>query len=149
MIPTKALLDSMATSLSTDVNFLAEVLLVEVVLFKAPFVPLPSTLLADLTLADFDGYAPEAVDSATAQVFTDPNTGEQIIQLMEPAGGWHWETTGVTNLPQTIYGFGVTNHLNTDLWGSDLLPAPIVLTASGQGIDIDQVRFRLSASALT
>lgn len=149
MIPTKALLDSMAVSLSTDAAFLAEVALVEVILLKAPFVPLPSTLIADLTLADFDGYAAIPVSSATAQVFTDPNTGEQIIQLVEPAGGWHWETTGNTNLPQTIYGFGVTNDAGTDLWGSDLLPAPIILTAAAQGVDIDQVRFRLSASALT
>jgi len=125
------------------------VALVEIVLVKAPFTPAPETVIGDLTLADFDGYAPLAVNSATAAVFQDPATGDWLIQLDEPAGGWTWITTGATNLPQTIHGFGLTNSTGATLYGSELLDEPVELTASGQGIDIPRARFRLPADAFS
>lgn len=149
MIPTTPLLSAMAALLAADPATLAEVAKVGVKLVKAAFVPGIGLVAGDLTYADFDGSGALAVSSATADVFTDPATGEVIIQLKEPAGGWHWVTTGVTNLPQTIYGAALRNSTGADLWGSVLLDNPVVLSAAGQGIDLAQVRFRVSNGALS
>lgn len=149
MLAAQVLIDRIATLLAGDATTLAQVGLVNVHLAKAPFTPGPDLVIGDMTEADFDGYAALAVDSATAQVFTDPTTGEKIIQLDEPAGGWTWITTGVTNLPQTIYGAYVTNSANNVLYGAELLDVQPVLNASGDGVAVGQVRFRVNAGALT
>jgi hypothetical protein len=31
--------------------------------------------------------------AAATEVFMDPASGNQVIQVSEPAGGWHWATT--------------------------------------------------------
>lgn len=149
MLATKTLVDRMATLLAGDTTTLAAVGLVNVHLAKAPFTPGPVLVPGDFTEADFDGYAALAVDSATAQVFTDPSTGDKIIQLDEPAGGWHWETTGVTNLPQTIYGAWLTDPTDATVYGSMLLDIQPELSGTDQGVDLPQVRFRLNQQALT
>lgn len=149
MQATQAIIDAMAALLGADTGTLAAgTPFVEVALVKAPFTPGPDLVLADLTLADFDGYAALHAASAATQVFKDPATGENIIQVREPAGGWHWATTGVTNLPQTIHGFALLDPTGATVYGAELLDAPVVLTASGQGVDIPEARFRLNAQPL-
>jgi len=149
VVPTQAFLDAVAAAIEAATTTLSPVALIEAVLFKAPFVPGPGLLIGGLTVADFDGYAPLAVDATGAQLFKDPSTGEWILQLEEPAGGWHWQTTGLTSLPQTIYGYGITDSTGAVLHGTALLDTPVVLSAVAQGVDIGQVRFRLGSNALT
>jgi len=149
MTGTKLLNDRIATLLAADTTTLAQVGLVNLHLAKEPFTEGPDLLLGDLTEADFDGYAPLAVDSATAQVFTDPTSGDTVIQLDEPAGGWSWETTGTTDLPQTIYGFALTDTAGAVVHGSQLLDTPVVLDGTGQGFNIPNINFRLNAGAMS
>jgi len=149
MLATKALVDRMATLLAADVTTLAEVALIELHLSKTAFTPGPIMVPGDFTEADFDGYAPIPVASAVAQVFNDPVTGDRIIQLNEPAGGWSFETTGVTNLPQTIFGAFLTDAAGAVVHGCERLPADIELTATDQGFSLPNIRFRLNQSALT
>jgi len=149
MLATQVLIDRVATLLAADTTTLAQVGLVNVHLAKEPFTPGPDLVLGDLVEADFDGYGALAVDSAAAQVFVDPITGDQVIQLDEPAGGWTWETTGVTNLPQTIHGAYLTNSANNVVYGAELLDEQPELNASGQGFSLPYVRFRVGSGALT
>lgn len=149
MIPVNALLASMATRLANDAAILADPAFVKIALVKAAFNPIPTLVIGDLTFADFTGSAPKATTVAVAQTFLDPQTGEQIIQINEPVGGWHWQTTNLVNLPQTIFGYALTDPAGAVLWATALLPAPIALNAVAQGVDIPQARFRLSASALS
>lgn len=144
MTPTTVIQSAVGTLLGADTTTLAEATpFVEVHLIKSPFTPAPTLVIGDLTLADFDGYAPLHAASAATQVFIDPATGDQIVQVREPAGGWHWATTGITNLPQTIHGFALTKADGSILYGAELLSPVVILNGSGQGLDVDQVHFRI------
>lgn len=150
MIASNLLLDRLATILSTDTGSLAPAAGgVKVHLASAPFNPAPSLLLAGLTEATFQGYAALLAATGAQMEFVDPVTGNRVVQLQEPAGGWHWATTGAVGLPMTIYGIYVTDNGVTVLYGSQLFSTPVVLTASGQGIDQGQVRFQLAPPTIS
>jgi hypothetical protein len=144
------MLNSAATAIATDSTTLAAALFLKIFLVKTPFVPGGNLVVGDLTPADFAGSAALANTSAVMLKYLDPATGEWIIEVPPPVGGWHWQTTsGVTNLPQTIYGFGCMDSTGAILYGSQLLPAPLLLNGNAQGIDVPAVRFRLNAAALS
>lgn len=147
--PTNVLLDRMAALLAADTTTLAPAALnVHVHLAIAPFSPAATLTVASFTEATFTGYTALNAGTGGQQVFVDPATGNRVIQLLEPAGGWHWATTGAGGLPMTVYGFYVTDNANAVLYGSALLATPVVLAASGQGVDVPQVRFALIPTAL-
>lgn len=115
-----------------------------VALIKAPFTPDENLAYADLTLADFDGSTVLTVALGAQQVGVDPISGQQLITILEPAGGWRWITTGVTSLPQTIYGFALFDSTGPGpLLAVELLPTPIDLTAVGQQINLGSVTLTL------
>lgn len=136
------LLAADATTLApaTDANIVA--------LVKAPFTPLESTVVGDLTLADFDGSTPLACGVGTQAEGLDPNNSDAIITLKAPVGGWRWETTGVTNLPQTIYGYALTNDDGSILLGCATLSTPLTLTAVNQVLDVGPITIRQLANSM-
>jgi hypothetical protein len=147
--PSQALLNRLSALLATDTTTLAPAAGgVKVHLAQNAFAPSLSLALGSLTEANFTGYAALLAAVGNQQNFQDPVTGNGVVQLVEPLGGWHWATTGTANLPQTIYGFYVTDNGSATLYGSALFSAPITLTASGQGIDIAQVRFAVIPTAM-
>jgi len=150
MQPTQLIINSLASLLAADTANLAAAAVKNVHLVKAPFTPSPTTDWTTMTAdeADFDGYAVKTAAAGAQQSFTDPLTGERVTQLIEPAGGWHWETTGVTNLPQTIYGWVVTDDADTDTFGSGNFETPIELTAADQAVDIAELNFRFNLNPL-
>jgi len=150
MVPTQVMLNAVAAEIKADTTVLANSLFLLVALVIAPFVPGAGIVLADLTLATFTGYAAIANTSAVILAYTDPATGEWIIEVPTPAGGWHWQViTNTTNLPQTVYGFALLDNTGAIVYGTALLPAPVLLNAIGQGLDVPAVTFRLSAAALS
>jgi len=149
MLPTKDLVERMADLLGADtVTLAAPTTFVEIHLAKAPFTPTATLVIGDIEEADFDGYLPLSAASAATQVFTDPATGDVMIQVREPSGGWNFQTSGVTNLPQTIYGFVLTDAAGAVVHGSELLDVPVVLDGAGQGFDVPNVNFRLMLGAM-
>jgi len=149
MQPTQAIVNSLAELLAEDVAFLAAAAVKNVHLITSPFTPALTTDFTLETEATFDGYVVKTAAAGAQQFFTDPLTGERITQLIEPAGGWHWQTTGVTDLPQTIYGFIVTDAADAVTLGSALLDEPVTLNASGEAIDVDQIKFTFAAAPLS
>lgn len=142
MQPSNVILDRIAALLATDATTLAHATTpVKVHLALNAFTPGPALVIADFTPATFDGYAPIDGEVGPQQEFVDPVSGQRVVQLIEPLAGWHWETSGVTALPQTVYGFYVANNAGTVLYGCARLPVPVPLTAAGQAVDIAQVRF--------
>jgi len=105
---------------------------------KVPFTPGKQTLLSSLTSANFDGMAILTGDAVAAVEFTDPTDGKQKIRIPEPAGGWNWLTSGLTALPQTIYGVKVTS-ADISFIGCQKLAADVILTASNQGFGIGDI----------
>lgn len=150
MVPTSVLELSIGTAMGADTTKLAEATpFVAIHLAKAAFTPSRELVLSDLTEATFDGYGALHAASAATQVFIDPATGDQIVQCREPAGGWHFVSTGVTGLPETIYGYYLTDAAGAVLYASEVFDTPVEITASGQGVDIGQVRLRLPAGSIS
>jgi len=103
----------------------------------------------DLDLATFTGATPKLAGLGTQQAGIDPATGQQRVTILEPAGGWRWETTDAVNLPQTIYGFALLNEALDELYGVQLLDTPVVLTAAGQEINIGTVAMKIVQQPLS
>jgi len=114
------------------------------------FTPSPTLVIGDITEADFDGYAALSAASAATQVFQDPATGDTRIQVREPAGGWTWIVSGNTNLPQTVYGYVLTDPTGATVYGSERITPPIVIPdgGTGMGFSIPDVGYDLISSAL-
>lgn len=118
-------------------------------LIMADFVLDEAVIPADLTFATFTGSTGLEADGTSVQVGIDPATGEQLLTMVEPAGGWRWETTDAVNLPQTIFGFALLSFLDASIVGLAKLDVPITLLGAGEEINIGIVRFRVSLAPLT
>jgi len=150
MQATLALREKMAQLLAADTGTLAQAADPNhAVLLKAAFTPGEGVLMADLTPADFDGSTPLECELGTQEEGIDPNTGDAIITLGPPAGGWRWEVTGVTNLPQTIYGIAFTNEAETVLFAMLKFETPIPLSSVNQAINVGPLTLRQIAGSLT
>jgi len=111
----------------------------------------PSELitLADCTLANFGGSTPIALGAGAQLVLLDPGTTDAVMDLRLPAGGFRWETTGLLNLPQTIYGFVLLDDGLSVVYASERFDSPVTLTAANQRVDIGAPTMRLAANSIT
>jgi hypothetical protein len=147
--PTTFLLGRLGTLLSTDVGSIASATLASKVhLAQAAFSPSVNLTVASFTEATFAGYAALVGGVGNQQLFTDPLTGFQAVQLLAPAGGWHWASTTAVGLPQTIYGTYVTDNGSVNLFGSALFATPFIMTAALQGVDAPVQRWEIPLTAL-
>ncbi len=150
MTPTNTILQRIVDLLAADTTtFASATLAVRVHLAKAAFTPAPTRVIGDFTEANFTGFAAKLAAVNAQQSFFDPTSGMRILQLIEPVGGWHWQCGDGLQLPQTIYGFYCTDNGNTTVYGSQLLPQPVVLTATLDAVDIGQVRLSFSPTTPT
>lgn len=150
MIPTIAVRSKAAILLAADSATLAPAADAnQMVCLQEPFTPSENLVMADLTPADFDGSTPIAVGVGTQPTAFDPNNNDMLIDLKPPVTGFRWETTGVTNLPQTIYGFALTNLAGDTLLGTERLAVPITLTAINQRVDAGAPFIRQLANSMT
>lgn len=141
MIPGQIIVDRIRTLLATDTTtFALAATPGKIHLAINSFSPSAALLVGSFTEATFVGYAALSLATGPQQTFNDSLTGGRVMQLVEPLGGWHWQTTATTSLPQTVYGFYCTDNGNAALWGSQLLPAPVPLNAIGDAVDIGNVR---------
>lgn len=148
MLACNVLLDALVNLLAADTVTLANVAAMQLHLAAAPFTPSPSLAIGSLTEATFTGSTALAAGTGTQQVFVDPVTGLRSIDVKEPAGGWHWKCTATPGAAETIYGVYLTDNTGAVLYASALFDAPIVISASGQGLDWPFARMQLVASAL-
>lgn len=150
MLATRFLRNAAAALLAGDTATLAPAAnAIYIKLVKNNIVPSESITFADVQLADFDGSTELAIGLNAQPEAYDPITDDSVIDLKPPAGGFRWETTGVTNLPETIYGYVLLNNAKDTVWASALLDAPIPLTLIGQRIDLGDVLLRLLKDSLT
>jgi len=137
MLPTKAVRLQLGELLAADATTLAPAADANIVtLLMADFVYDESTELADLVPATFTGATPKAAGVGTQQTGVDPATGDQLVTLLAPAGGWRWEATALTNLPQTIYGAMLTNDDATVLLALHKPSAPVIIQSVGDQVQL-------------
>lgn len=146
---TNTLAARFANLVAADATTLDNAANVKIRLSKAAFTPSPDLTPAGITTADFDGYADMEKDAGAPNVYLDPGTGDYLIEIPPPAGGWTFETTGATNLPQTIFGWVLLDNAGTTVYDSQLISPQPVLTASGQGFTLNPIRIRIPAGAIT
>jgi hypothetical protein len=141
MTPTRVLQEAIATLLQNDTTTLAAALALNLHLAKNPFVPSPSMDLTSFVEANFNGYAALPFQTGVQLKYDDPVSGLITVEMKPPTGGYHFLTTGVGNLPQTIYGYYITDNANAVLYGALLFDSGITLQASGQGFDVPVSKF--------
>lgn len=149
MLPMRPVRLQLGELLAADATTLAPVTGNKVALVMDPFTPEETMVPGSLTLATFDGSTPIVAGTGTQPAGLDPATGDQIITIKEPAGGFRWETSGVTNLPQTIYGYALlTNDLAT-LLAVATLPTPVTLQIAGQQINLGPIGLNIVQSPIS
>jgi len=155
MGPTNYLIDTFAAEIGADtVTFVPKLAgAMWVIPVIEDFTPGPTVVLADSAIATFDGATPKAITAAVRTPSVNPLTGNRQIILPPPAGGFTWTTTGVTNLPQTVYGYALTSDStsfgSTKLLGTTKLEEPLTLTASGQAIENDDNTITINPAAFS
>jgi len=149
MQTTLAVREKAAQLLAADTSTLAPAVLAnKVALIKAAFTPSENLAFSDLTLADFDGSTPLDCGTGTQPEGLDPNTNDALIALKTPAGGWRWETTGTTNLPQEIFGFALLDNALAVVLAAELLPTPQQLTGVNQAVALGSIGIRQIANSM-
>lgn len=150
MVPTRALREKAMQLLAADAATLAPAANAnKIALVKAAFVPAETLVFADLDLADFDGSTPILGNTGAQPEGLDPATNDSLVDITPPVTGYRFETTGVTNLPQTIYGFALVNNAADTLLASGLFDAPIELTAINQRVDVVNPTLRQLANSIS
>jgi hypothetical protein len=99
-------------------------------LIKAAIAPTPTTQLADLTPADFDGYAMSGAVTWTT-TFVD-----QMGLVTVSAGSKHYQPTGHA-IVNTIYGAYLVDNAGTHLLGVEIFLNPIPLPDETYGFDYE------------
>lgn len=137
------LLAADATTLApaTDANKIA--------LISADFTETESLVIGDLTLASFTGSTPKAGATGSQQAGIDPATGEQVVTILQPAGGYRFECTGAPSVPETIYGYALTDNGGTTLLGVHKLDTPVQITNVGDFVDTGPVELRFVVSPMS
>jgi hypothetical protein len=150
MIGDLALNQKLATLLAADATTLAPATDPNVIaLVTNSFTPTPQTVIGDLTFASGDGLDPIIGTAGTQHVGVDPVTGESVISMVEPAGGWRWQLTGTPGSPVVVYGFALLTTASAAYLASELLPTPITLQVIGDFLDIGSATFRLPVGTLS
>ena len=147
MIATNALVQAMLDLLAADTATLGSVTAMKLHLAKNSFVPGPGLVLASLTPAAFTGSTAKSAGTGTQNVYFDPLTSALLIEILEPVGGWTWICTVDPATPgETIFGVYLTDNAGAVLYGAQLLPTPVLISAAGDGLNFSTARFMLALS---
>lgn len=142
MLPMIDLRLALGELLAADVSTLAPVAANKIALVNALFANNEGLIATDLTYASFTGSTPKAGAGGTQQAGVDPITGDQVITILVPAGGYRWECTVAPGSPETIYGFALLDATLATLLGAALLTTPVVITSVGDFVDLGAVTIR-------
>jgi hypothetical protein len=116
-------------------------------LANANFTPSLDLAVGSLSEATFVGSTKIACGTGAQPVYYDVLTGNRVVEILEPAGGFRWTCTTSPGSPETIYGYYLTDHTDAVLYGSALLSAPVTISAAGQGLDIGSIKLAWSTNS--
>lgn len=133
MIPTLTFLTTMLANLIDTVtggNFSGVLTSLKMELSSASFVPSPTTSMASITVATFDGYAAQALSFGS--VLVDPSG---VAKLIGTACSFR-STDG--NVANTLYGYVIHDGATPtpNVLFSGLFPTPIVISGGNQGVTV-------------
>lgn len=150
MIPVKALANQLSTLLAADASTLAPPALANKVgLVVANFTPTPATVYGDLVISAAASLTPIAVPVGAQAESVDPVTGEYVVEIIPPLGGYRWETPPGFTGPVTVYGFALFDNGAANLWGSVKIDTPILLNGPNQVVTAPPLTFRIDGTKIT
>jgi hypothetical protein len=149
MLPMKSLRLSLGTALATAAPLKQATNANVIRLIAAPFTPSEDLVVGDLTFATFTGSTGLDAELGDQDSGVDPLSGEQRVTIVEPVGGWRWETADAVNLPETIYGFALLTNASAALLAVQAFPSPIALTEAGQEINIGKADLTIVLSPMS
>jgi hypothetical protein len=139
----KDLRESIAEAFAADTNFLAVAINGNKVhLLDADFLEDENLVLANVSLASFTGSTGLVATAGVQQAGVDPTTREQLVTLVEPAGGWRWENTADEVNPISIYGYALLDNAEAVLLAVKRFALPINIQFIGDEINIGAATFR-------
>lgn len=148
MTPSRTIWQLIADLLAEDANTFADpVDAMKVALVASNFVPSLDLTIGSLTLASFTGSTAKLAGVGDQTVYNDPVTGNRILQIKEPAGGWTWLCTATPTPAQVIYGFILTDNAGTVLYGSQVLPNPITIDVAGQAVTVGAINLQFPTTS--
>lgn len=149
MMPTKAVREQLGELLGADTTTLAPVAANKMALVIADFNEDEDHVLADFTLATFTGSAPIAGAAGAQGVGIDPVTGDQVISILPPAGGYRYECTVAPASPQTVFGYILVDNGAATLLAMKKLTTPVTIENVGDFIDLGVPEMRLVAQPIS
>jgi hypothetical protein len=150
MLAMKNVRTQLGVLLAADATTLAPATLVNnIALIALAFSLSEGIVIGDLTLATFTGSTPLGGAVGGQQVGNDPLTGEQVVTIKEPLGGWRWICTTAPALPETIFGYALLDNANAVVLGVAVLPVPITITSVNDEINLGAVKLRVNLQPLT
>lgn len=147
----QAILGRVQALLAADTVSFAAATGIDVWLVDEPFTPAPN--LPNDGCHDMQSGGLTTINAPDPpNVSVDPATGELLLTIQPPAGGWYWETANATGLPKTIYGVAVRKGDDSILWGcarmEDMGLDTVALNATGQSVTLQKVQVRIHGSFL-
>ena len=139
MLPMRPVRLALGELLAADVATLAPVAANKIALIVALLAVSENVVFADLVLATFTGSTPKAGVAGAQQAGIDPLTGDQVITILAPAGGWRWECTVAPSPIQTVYGYALIDDAGAMLLGLQLLDVPVPISQVGNFVDLGKV----------
>jgi hypothetical protein len=150
MLVTKAMRLTLGTLLAGDTTNLNQAANQNKVrLFVNNIVPNENSVVGDFTEATFTGYAGINQALGAPSTITDPISGQQKIIIAPTSGSYVFSATGAVSPPQTVYGFYLTDKNSTKVLAFQLLPVPITITNSGDGLVLDFVELDFVTSPIS
>lgn len=149
MLPVRSVRLQLGELLAADTTTLAPVAANKIALIAAAFTPDQDLELADLTLATFTGSAAKAGVAGAQTVGNDPVTGEQMVNIIPPAGGYIYICTVAPASPETIYGFALLDNAAAVLLAVEALAVPITITDVGDQVDLGNPDLRFVAQPIS
>jgi len=147
LYPTNVLQASIPPLVAADTAFLAAVTAMHVHLVLDAISPGLDTDFLTLTEPTFTGGAAKNAGTGAQTTFFDPLTGQRVIQLLEPAGGWSWICTVAPASAETVNAVVVTDTADTVTLGSQVLDDPVTITNIGDAITVGTLQLRLNVNA--
>lgn len=148
MKPVRVLINQVANLLATDISTLGGAQASKVGLIIAPFAPGVDLVLSNLTIAAAAGLTPLAGVSGPQLESIDPMTGENIVEIKAPAGGFRWETPGGFVGPVSVFGYALTDNAGAVLLATQAVNPAITLTDANQSLTAPALTFRIDGTKM-
>lgn len=144
MLPMKALRLQFGELLAADATTLAPAVNANELMLVANDIAIDENkVIGNLTAATFTGSANIVGVAGTQLVGVDPATGDQLIQIKAPAGGWRWECTAAPASPETIFALALVTTGGADLLALGPLVPNVVISGVGDVVMAGDVIMRI------